>query len=143
MTATTPTARDEVMAILAVAFAAMPGVVVKWQGVDTLEPPSGDTDWVRVDMGHEAGGQASLSGPTNGKIRWGRNGTIIVQCFARTAAGGITKAIEMACAVRDAFQGRATDSGVWFRNCTIREAGPDAHWYQVNTTITFDYDEVK
>lgn len=143
MTTTTPNARDEVMAIIHEALALLPGVVVKYQGVDTLDPPSQDTDWARVDMGHEAGGQASLSGPINGVTRWGQNGQIIVQCFGRISAGGIDKAMEMACAVRDAFRGRATAGGVWFRRQTIREVGQDKGWYQVNATITFDYDEVK
>lgn len=144
MTSTTPTARAESMAFIAALLPAMPGVVVKWQGVDTLDPPSGDTDWMRVEMTHDpaASGQASLAGES-GKKRWGRRGTIMVQCFARLTAGSIDKATDMACAVRDAFQGRATDSGVWFRNCSIREVGADLSWYQVNATITFDYDEVK
>lgn len=143
MTTTTPVARDEVMAVIATALASVAGVVVKYQGVDTLEPPDQNTDWARVDMGHEAGGQASLSGPINGATRWGQNGMITVQCFGRMTAGGIDKAMEMACAVRDAFRGRATAGGVWFRRQTIREVGQDKGWYQVNAIITFDYDEVK
>lgn len=142
MTTTTANARDEMMAIIAAILPALPGVVVKWQGVDTLDPPSQDTDWMRVDIGHEAGGQASLSGPVNGATRWGQDGLITVQCFGRMSAGGITKAMEMACAVRDAFRGRATAGGVWFKRQTIREVGQDKGWYQVNATIIFDYDEV-
>jgi hypothetical protein len=151
MSADTPTARAEMYAIVAAALAPFPGLVVKYQGVDSLDPPSGDTDWVRVDIQHEDAGQASLSGPTNGAMRWGRNGFIFVQCFAQLAPTGaapgdpisIDKAMLYACAVRDAFQGRATDSGVWFRNCNAREIGPDKSWYQANASITFDYDEVK
>lgn len=151
MTATTPTARDEMVAIVRVALAAFPGLVVKYDGVDSQDPPSANTDWVRVSIQHEDGGQASLSGPVNGVTRWGRTGFIFVQCFARQAptdaapgdAIGIDKALIYACAVRDAFQGRATDSGVWFRNCNAREVGPDKSWFQANASITFDYDEVK
>lgn len=151
MTATTPTARDEMAAIVREALAPFPGLVVKYDGVDSLEPPSSDTDWVRVSIQHEDAGQASLSGPINGVTRWGRGGFVFVQCFARqapldAAPGdpiGIDKAMIYACAVRDAFQGRASDSGVWFRKCNAREVGPDKSWYQANASITFDYDEVK
>jgi hypothetical protein len=151
MSADTPTARDQMYAIAAQALAAFPGLVVKYDGVDSLDPPPSDQDWVRVGIQHEDGGQASLSGPVNGKVRWGRNGFIFAQCFAVQAPAvvapgqpvGIDKAMMYACAVRDAFQGRATDGGVWFRNCNAREVGPDKSWYQANASITFDYDEVK
>lgn len=143
MTTTTANARDEMMALILALLPEFPGVVVKWQGVDTLEPPSGDTEWWRVDITHDDGSQGSLSGPAGGVKRWRRSGQVIVQCFARVAAGSIDRANEMACAVRDAFQGRATDGGVWFRNCSTREVGVDKHWFQVNASITFEYDEVK
>lgn len=150
MTATTPIARAEMYAIAAAALAPFPGLVVKYQGVDSLDPPDGDVDWVRVSVEHEDGNQASLAGDTGVK-RWGRNGFIFAQCFARQAPVdaapgdliGVDKAMQYACAVRDAFQGRASDSGVWFRNCNAREVGQDKSWFQANTSITFDYDEVK
>lgn len=150
MTATTPQAIDQMSAVVVLGLAPWPELVVKWDGVDTLEPPSGDVDWVRVTISHDDGGQGSLSGDT-GKRRWRRNGFILVQCFAQqvpegTAPGdpvGKDKAMLYACAVRDAFQGRATDGGVWFRNCNAKEVGPDRSWYQANASITFDYDEVK
>lgn len=150
MTSTTPLARTEMYAIAAAALAPFPGLVVQYDGVDSPEPPNADTDWVRISVQHEDGGQASLTGGT-GSTRWGRNGFIFAQCFSRQAPVdaapgdliGVDKAMQYACAVRDAFQGRASDSGVWFRNCNAREVGPDKSWYQANASITFDYDEVK
>jgi hypothetical protein len=142
MTATTPVARDEMFAVVKAALAPFNGVVVQWPGVDTLEPPSADTDWVRITLEHDSGSQASLAG-ADGARRWNRGGTIFAQCFGRLAVGSDVRANELACAVRDAFQGRATVSGVWFRNCGIREVGRDKFWYQTNAFITFDYDEVQ
>lgn len=151
MNVTTPIARAEMYAIAAAALAVFPGLVVKYQGVDSLDPPSADTDWVLVTIQHEDGFQGSLSGPINGVVRWQRIGTLFAQCFARLAPVdaspgdlvSVDKAMEYASAVRDAFQGRASDSGVWFRNCKATEVGQDKSWFQANSSITFDYDEVK
>lgn len=143
MTADALTARDDVMALLAPAIAALGAdVVVRWQGVGSNEPPDGGLRWLRVTMNHTDGRQATLAGAT-GKRRWGRNGLIMVQCFAPLAKGSIKEAIKMATAVQNALQGKATPNCVWFRNCTINEVGPDKFWFNVNMTATFDYDEAR
>lgn len=130
------------MAIMKAVLGTFPGLVVQWDGVDKADPPSGDVDWVRVEMVHDTGAQGSLAG-ADGPRRWNRTGVIFAQCFGRLTAGSKDRAEELACAVRDAYQGRATESGVWFRNCGIREVGSDKFWYQTNAFIPFEYDEVK
>ncbi len=143
MTADALTARDDVMALLAPAIAALGGdVVVRWQGVGSNEPPEGDKRWLRVTMNHTDGRQASLAGATAVK-RWNPAGLVMVQCFARLAKGSIKEAIKMATAVQNALQGKATPNCVWFRNAQINEVGPDKFWYQVNMTAIFDYDEAR
>lgn len=141
----TITAKREMSRLVPPALAAWPETVVQYDGIDTNEPVGSDKDWVRVTIRHdpEGHGQGSLSGPAAGVVRWRRAGTVTVQCFARMDTGGRDQADQMACAVRDAFQGRATAGGVWFRKCGTREVGRDKHWYQVNATISFEYDEVK
>lgn len=143
MTADALTARDDVMALLAPAIAALGGdVVVRWQGVGSNEPPEGGKRWLRVTMNHADGRQASLAGATPVK-RWNRTGLVMVQCFAPLAKGSIKEAIKMATAVQNALQGKATPNCVWFRNAQINEVGPDKFWYQVNMTAIFDYDEAR
>lgn len=143
MTCSTPLATDEIKGVIleVIALEAFDDVVVQWQGIDKLEPPAADVDWMRVTVEHDSGNQASLAG-ADGARRWRRTGTVIVQNFAQLNKGSSDRAEEMACAVRDAYQGRATESGVWFRNCGIREVGPDKFWYQTNAFATFEYDEV-
>lgn len=151
MSCDTPTATNEMMAFIATALAAFPGLVVKYDGVDKMDPPDATKDWTAAHIKHDDSGQGSLCGPIQGRTRWRRHGQIAVQCFAQLAPTGAApgdrigkdKAMIYACAVRDAFQGRATDGGVWFRNCNAKEVGPDKSWYQANATITFEYDEVK
>ena len=140
MTADALIARDEVMALLAPAIAALGGdVVVRWQGVGSAEPPDGGLRWLRVTMNHNDGRQASLAGATPVK-RWNRTGLVMVQCFAPLAKGSVKEAVKMAAAVQLALQGKPTSSGVWFRSCTIQEVGSDKFWFQVNMTSIFVYD---
>ena len=142
MTATTPIAIDECAAIMVQAALAHPTAVVRWTGKEDNNPPEARVPWFRYTMTHTDGGQASLAGD-QGARRWGRVGLIIVQCFAPMDQGGMTLAQRMAESVRDAYQGQATPSGVWFRNVTTNEIGRDGPWYQVNAVIHFTYDEVR
>ena len=142
MSATARIAEDEMLAVIAGILPSLPGVVVKWPGEDGRQPPSQGVDWLGVGFNYDDGGQGSLSGPVSGSTRWQQDGFITVRCFGRVAVGGRARAREMACAVRDAFRGRATVSGVWFRGQTIRDVGIDKGWYQFNAIIPFEYDEV-
>lgn len=143
MTATTPIAIDECAAIMNTMAASLyPNAELRWTGMEQKDPPAVGTSWFRWTMQHTEGGQASLS-CEHGERRWRRNGLIIVQCFAPSDKGGLTLAQRMAESVRDAYQGQATPSGIWFRNATTQEVGFDEGWYNVNAVIQFTYDEVR
>lgn len=144
MTCTTPDAIDQMSQIIVdLVPTALAGVVIQWDGGnEDLGHPEADKDWIRVIIEHEDGGQGSLAGDA-GKKRWHRVGMITVQCFGQLATTSKKRANELACAVRDAYQGRATVGGVWFRRCTTREVGTDKFWFQTNAFISFEYDEVK
>lgn len=141
MTADALVARDEIYELINNAIvASLPGVIVHWEGVEGVIPQN--SKWLRVSLRHVTGRQASLAGE-NGVRRWNRTGFVSVQCFAPLASGGVKAATEMACVVRDALQGKATESCVWFRNPRINEVGVDGDWFNVNATIDFDYDELR
>lgn len=114
----------------------------RYDGMESNNPPPSDKSWFRWTFQHTDGGQGSLANH-NGKRRWRRSGLIIVQCFGLLDNGGKTFAQRMAEAVRDAYQGADTPSGVWFRRATTGEVGIDGPHYQVNATIEFNYDEVR
>lgn len=124
------------------AVSAYPTSDVRWAGKELKVAPDPEKSWFRWTMQHTDGRQASLAGE-HGERRWRREGLIIVQCFAPLEKGGLTLAQRMAESVRDAYQGTATPSGVWFRNATTQEVGPDISWYHVNAIIQFNYDEVR
>lgn len=119
-----------------------PSAEVRWTGVEEHAPPGAEVSWFRWTMQHGDSEQASLS-CEHGERRWRREGIIIVQCFGAMDHGGLTLARRMAESVRDAYQGAATPSGVWFRRVTTQEIGIDASWYQVNAIAQFTYDEVR
>lgn len=136
-------ARDEVFAMIRAAVLAEDAdVKIYWQGVPANNSPNSQDSWIRVEMQHVAGRQASLAG-VDGVRRWNRTGFISVQCFAPLAGGSVQKATKLAGVVRDALQGKATASRVWFRNARVNEIGEDRDWFNVNAIIDFDYDELK
>ena len=142
MTTTSANAIDECAAIMnTLAATAYPAAVLRWRGKEEGDTPT-DKDWFRWTMQHADGYQASLSNQ-HGERRWRREGIIIVQCFSLLTVGGMQKAQRMAESVRDAYQGRSTPGGVWFRNATTQEVGQDRHHYQVNAIVNFNYDEVR
>lgn len=143
MSADAQTAVNEISAIAQQVYAGVVGLVVKWDGIDEMKPPSGEFDWVYGMIRHDEGYQASLSGPEDGKKRWRAEGILTIQCFWKLSDTGILGARALAEKIQKAYRGRATASGVWFRNPSIREVGADSSWYQVNFTVSFEYDEVQ
>lgn len=146
MTASYTEARDEMMALVAAAKAIVaPTARIEWEGgPESATSPGQTEEWLHVSMQHDVTGsrQASLS-CANGKRRWRREGMLFVQCFAPLSAGGLKRAMVLAVAFRDAFQAsQGTPGGVWFRNPTAREIGPDRNWFNANASARFTYDEV-
>lgn len=142
MTTTTANAIDECAVIMAnMAAAVYAQAVVRYRGKEAGDTPT-DKDWFRWTMQHADGYQATLSNQ-HGERRWRREGFIIVQCFGLLSGGGMQIAQRMAESVRDAYQGRSTPGGVWFRNARTQEVGTDRHHFQVNAIVNFNYDEVR
>lgn len=96
--------------------------------------------FVRINMTHAAGGQASLARDT-GKIIYEREGIIQIQIFTPLGKG-LTEADSLAKVAVDAFEGQNIED-IWFRNVRINEIGPDGDRFQTNVLIDFTYDEIK
>jgi len=56
---------------------------------------------------------------------------------------GLAKARQLAMIAKNAFEGTATPSGVWFKRCHIREFGPDPSddWDMTSVMCQFTWDE--
>jgi len=109
-------------------------------GTKVAQPVSG-SPWARVTLQHVTSGQTSLADNTSKKI-FTRNGVLTVQVFTPYGTG-LTKSDTLTKVVQDAFEGKATLNGVWFRNVRANEIGQDGEWHQTNVLVEFTYDEVK
>jgi hypothetical protein len=139
MTVTYSQARDEILALVRTAWLTTTFPML-WQ--DKPERiPSTRTPWARTTLLHTVGEQASL-GNADGVSRYERQGIVTIQIFTPLGEG-LSRAYNLCKVVTDAFEGKATAGGVWFKNTTLSEIGSTADWFQINVTTQFTYNEIK
>lgn len=142
MSATFAEAYDDVMKIITDAWkAANPSYVLVYDDLGEPQVPKTELPWARVSMRHNRGEQDTLAGPMGNRL-FIRDGSVIVQVFTPLGEG-LTRAYSLGKVAADAFEGKATPKGVWFRSVRLREIGPDGNWFQVNVTADFEYNEAK
>jgi hypothetical protein len=142
MSATIETAYDEIYGLFKTAWdagVATTGKKILYDGVDADLP--NDDVWARIAVRHSTGDQATLSN-FSGQRRWERRGTVFVQLFTDLQLT-LSSRVAVTMIAEAAFQGKATASGVWFRNVRVNEVGRDGRYYQVNVLAEFVYDEVR
>lgn len=101
--------------------------------------------WARITIQHVTGRQGALRGNPQGlpnTTPWTRTGLVTVQVFTPLGLG-LSIGDSLYKIVLDAFEGKKTSLGVWFRNVRLNEIGPDGTWYQSNILAEFEYDEIK
>lgn len=153
MNCTMPVAVDEMLTMFKQAWdAGSPphgrngntAVEVRWPNDDAGKEPDQALPWARVVLQHMAGGQYSLGVP--GNRLWEHEGLLAIQIYVPVGRG-LATARELAMIAKNAFEGRSSPSGVWFRNCHFQEVGQDAEnpetkaWDQTNVLVQFVYDE--
>jgi hypothetical protein len=105
---------------------------------DTI-PPSPAATWVRLNISHVDGYQASAGSPNSYRFR--REGLINAQIFQPQGKDSID-ARKKADLIIPIFQGRQI-SGITFFDVQAREIGNDgAGWYQINVLSKFYYDVI-
>lgn len=137
------TARDEIQGLFKEAWDDISPTppTVQWEGVAVAGSPGADEAFARVYVRHTAAEQSALSNEA-GVRKWRRIGIITVQIFTPLLGpGGLNPGADYAIVARDAFQGKATASGVWFRNVRINEIGARDAWFQFNVIAEFEYEE--
>ena len=148
-----PTAVDEILTMFKDAWDAGsppygPGggapVDVRYPNVDVGVEPDQRHPWARVVLQHVTGEQYSLGIP--GSRLWEHVGLLAIQIYVPVGRG-LATAHQLAMIAKNAFEGRSSPSGVWFRNCHFQEVGSDAEnpevkaWDQTNVLVQFCYDE--
>lgn len=104
-------------------------------------PPSGATAWAQVILRHTTASQASLSGALGTRM-FDRKGILTIQIFVPPGKG-LAEATDLPKIIQDAYEGKETTNGAWFRDVVVNEIGPDGDFYQTNVVALFEYDEIK
>lgn len=99
-----------------------------------------NTAWAVSVIRHGTARQATLGGEGNRLFE--RIGIVIVQVFTPVGKG-LQESYRLARVVAEAFEGRSSPGGVWFRNVGINELGKDGMFQQLNVTAEFQYHETK
>lgn len=115
---------------------------IRWQGIEYETVPDLTKCYARSTIRHVPGGGHSLGG--RGNTRWNRYGIVLLQVFVPLSLfNHLTFARGLGMIARDAFEGRSSPGGIWFRKCRLSEIGPTDGWFQVDVVNEFTYDEVK
>ena len=141
--------RDEILTTFKTAWDAgveSAGILVIYPDAKNQVPQGNDANndplsWARVSVEHVAGFQSTLAGEDGNKI-FTRLGLLTVQIFT-PRGGGLSLGDSLYKIVVDAFEGKRTANGAWFKNVRINEIGPSGEWWQTNVIVEFEYDELK
>ncbi len=139
MPATQETASDEMLAFFKTAWDTT-SLIAVYENVKGAVPTD-QVSWARPVIRHAPSGNQSLTGALN-KTNYERIGLMTVSVFIPNG-NGLSLARSLGKTVADAFEGKKTASGVWFRNVRIVEVGPSNEWFQFNVVIEFTYDEIR
>lgn len=136
MSLTYAQARDEILTLFRTAWLASgssAAIPLKYDDVSS-DPPA-DPSWARVTVRHNTGGNDAIGN----RLRL-RTGVVTVQIFT-TFGEGLASADVLGKVAVDAFHGKATSGGAWFRNVRLNEVGQDGKWFQTNVLADFEYNE--
>ncbi len=103
--------------------------------------PTAQAAWARPVVRHGPPGPQSLTG-ANATQLFSRKGVFTVSLFIPNGHG-LTLGYTLGKSILDAYDGKKTSSGVWFRNGMNAEVGPSGEWYMFNVSVEFEYDETK
>lgn len=151
MTATYKEAVDAMFRLFWLAWTAdaatIVGIIpeVRWQGVEGKDPPDANNYWCRVSTQTVLERQATLKSgiDSSENRRYTTQGMLFVQLFCPMSdAQAMDKGRQLAMLARNAFRGKETDNGVWFRNARINELPPDENAYRFNIVVEFEFDDI-
>jgi hypothetical protein len=115
------------------------GYDIHWDDVRTDRSLTNDS-WAVFVIRHATGTQDNLGGL--GNRNFVRTGTAIASIFTPTG-NGLSNSYLLAKVVADAYEGKSSDNGVWFRDVRIQEIGRESQFYHLNVFIDFEYNETK
>lgn len=129
------------------AIAEMVAPIVDFWGVDNLSLPGktfvipgSDAMWCELEIVHNDGYQATLA-TAAGKRRWQREGTGTVSMYVPRKDIDVRAAYNDADAIMQLYQGKRTESDVWFRRVRVEE-GNNTTWFELTVIFEFEYQQL-
>lgn len=127
--------------------AAVAGYVpeIRWDGVPEAGTPDKSKFWARVSTQEIRENQDTLSDCVGepGKKRYLASGLIFVQIFSPLSiASSKHKGRILARIARNAFRGKTTAGGIWFRNARINNLAADDNWNRFNAVAEYEFNEI-
>jgi hypothetical protein len=110
-----------------------------WEDVQK-ERDKSNNPWAVFVIRHATGSQKTLGG--TGKRMFERTGTAIASIFTPTG-NGLSDSYILAKVVANAYEGKSSDNGVWFKNVRIQEVPSEGQFRQLNVLMDFEYTETK
>lgn len=151
MTATYTEAVDAIFALFNTAWlnntAAIVGSVpeIRWQGVELPTKVNLSNFWcmVGVDTITERQTTFKTGVESSENKRYTTTGVVVVQLFCPLAlSNAMDKGRQLAVVARNAFRGKETTNGVWFRNSVINELPPEESAYRFNIIAEYTFDDL-
>lgn len=139
MSLTITEAKDDILAMVKTAWDTT-GKIMIYDDIGGVIPDTADA-WARTTLRHTNANQATLSGGL-GTQNYDRSGILTIQIFTPSGKGLASSDI-YAKLMMDAFEGKQSANGVWFRNVRLNEIGPDGNFFQTNVVVDFEYRELK
>lgn len=96
--------------------------------------------FIRIWVRHTFGGQRTLGG--QGSRIFERRGFVRIEVYSRIT-NGLQESYQLAKVASDAYEGRSSDNGVWFRRVRISEMGKDGIFNRTDVIVDFEYHEMK
>jgi hypothetical protein len=118
---------------------------IRWQGVESAGTPPMSNFWARVLVQNVTEKQTSFESgiASDEKKRYTAHGLLFVQIYCPMShSRSMEKGRQLAELARNAFRGKQTVNGVWFRNANIIELTPQDDSYRINVVIEYEYDEI-
>jgi hypothetical protein len=126
---------DEILALFQEAWATT-NLKAFYEGKED-DRNSNNQSFAMVNIRHTIGRNAAI-----GDLFFRREGLLYVQIFVPTG-NGLSESYQLAKVVLDAYEGKRTPGGAWFRNCRMNESGRDGTFSVMAVIIEFVYHEEK
>lgn len=118
---------------------------VRWANNEEPTKPANDKFWLRLSLLNAKESQSTLSNCEGapGKKRYTAAGLVYMQLFCpKSTVNADQLGQQLSKVARNAYRGKKTAGGIWFRNVRIVPTIPEELFYRFNIIAEYTYDEI-